>query len=76
MRTISNVMVCGYSPYQEVQCNVSAFNEAGDSEIGNSSSVRTDCAGEWNMFIAPVNCVEFLQYVELHLLQPRRLRLI
>ena len=36
--------MCGYSPYQEVQCSVRAFNEAGDSQIASSLKVRTDCA--------------------------------
>ena len=45
-KTVTNVTVCGYTPYQEVRCNISAYNSAGDSQAANPSSVRTDCAGE------------------------------
>ena len=38
--------VCGFLPYQEVQCDIKAYNEAGDSEVASPSAVRTDCAGE------------------------------
>ena len=45
-KTVTNVTVCEYTPYQEVQCNISAYNSAGDSQPANPPSVRTDCAGD------------------------------
>ena len=50
-KTVTDVAVCGYTPYQEVQCNISAYNSAGDSQAANPPSVRTDCAGKVDMLI-------------------------
>ena len=38
--------VCGFLPYQEVQCDIKAYNEAGDSEAASPGTVRTECAGK------------------------------
>ena len=38
--------ICGYSPYEEVQCKLRANNSAGYSDIATSNTVRTHCTGK------------------------------
>lgn len=45
--SVTSATVCGYSPYQGVQCDVKAYNGAGDSQTAISTPVRTDCEGRW-----------------------------
>lgn len=48
--SVTSAWVCDYSPYQEVQCDVKAFNGAGDSSTASSPIFRTDCAGKCNIY--------------------------
>ena len=38
--------ICGYSPYEPVQCRLRAKNRAGYSDVATSNTVRTHCTGK------------------------------
>ena len=45
MESETRATACGYSPYQEVQCDVRAYNDAGDSQTASPPKIRINCAG-------------------------------
>ena len=38
--------ICGFSPYQEVQYDLTVSNAGGESDAARSPKVRTKCAGK------------------------------
>ena len=38
--------ICGYSPYELVQCRLRAKNRIGYSDVATSNTVRTHCTGK------------------------------